>query len=99
MCVLIWEQNTAVGTVQFGMGMNNAPTDIWVINQDSPGTYKAPTYTTIASTTTTAISAADAPSATATGYRDEIDFTLVTGSSNAVTATVYDLPAARRMRW
>ena len=25
MCVLIWEQNTAVGTVQFGMGMNNAP--------------------------------------------------------------------------
>jgi len=94
MCVLIWEQNTAVGTVQFGMGMNNAPTDLWVINQDSPGAYKAPTYTTIASTTTTAVSAADAPSATATGYRDEIDFTLTTGSSNAVTLTVYGLSSS-----
>jgi hypothetical protein len=91
MCVLIWEQNTAVGTVQFGMGTNNAPTDLWVINQDSPGTYKAPTYTTITSTATTAVSAADAPSATATGYRDEIEFTLVTGSSSAVTVTVYGL--------
>ncbi len=94
MCVLIWEQNTAVGTVQFGIGMNNAPTDLWVINQDSPGTYKAPTYTTIASTTTTAVSAADAPSATATGYRDEIEFTLTTGSSNAVTVTVYGLTSS-----
>jgi len=94
MCVLIWEQNTAVGTVQFGMGMNNAPTDLWVINQDSPGVYKAPTYTTIASTTTTAVSAADAPSATATGYRDEIEFTLTTGSSNAVTVTVYGLSSS-----
>jgi hypothetical protein len=94
MCVLIWEQNTAVGTVQFGMGMNNAPTNLWVINQDSPGTYKAPTYTTIASTTTTAVSAADAPSATATGYRDEIEFTLTTGSSNAVTVTVYGLSSS-----
>jgi hypothetical protein len=94
MCVLIWEQNTAVGTVQFGIGMNNAPTDLWVINQDSPGAYKAPTYTTIASTTTTAVSAADAPSATATGYRDEIEFTLTTGSSNAVTVTVYGLSSS-----
>lgn len=94
MCVLIWEQNTAVGTVQFGMGMNNAPTDLWAINQDSPGTYKAPTYTTITSATTTAISAADAPSATATGYRDEIMFTLTTGSSNTVTATVYGLSSS-----
>jgi len=91
MCVLIWEQNTAVGTVQFGMGMNNAPTDLWVINQDSPGAYKAPTYTTITSATTTAISAADAPSAMATGYRDEIEFTLTTGSTNPVIATVYGL--------
>jgi hypothetical protein len=94
MCVLIWEQNTAVGTVQFGMGMNNAPTDLWVINQDSPGTYKAPTYTTITTTTTTAVTAADAPSATATGYRDEIEFTLTTGSSNAVTVTVYGLSSS-----
>ena len=94
MCVLIWEQNTAVGTVQFGMGMNNAPTDLWVINLDTPGAYKAPTYTTITSTTTTAVSAADAPSATATGYRDEILFTLVTGSSNAVTVTVYGLSSS-----
>jgi hypothetical protein len=94
MCVLIWEQNTAVGTVQFGMGMNNAPTNLWVINQDSPGTYKAPTYTTIASTATAAVSAADAPSATATGYRDEIEFTLATGSSNAVTVTVYGLTSS-----
>jgi hypothetical protein len=94
MCVLIWEQNTAVGTVQFGMGMNNAPTNLWVINQDSPGTYKAPTYTTINSTTTTAVSATDAPSATATGYRDEIEFTLTTGSSSAVTVTVYGLSSS-----
>ncbi|MGO9316445.1 MAG: hypothetical protein ACLPXT_12410 [Terracidiphilus sp.] len=94
MCVLIWEQNTAVGTVQFGIGMNNAPTDLWVINQDSPGAYKAPTYTTITSTTTTAVSAADAPSATATGYRDEIEFTLTTGSTNAVTVTVYGLSSS-----
>ena len=44
-------------------------------------------YTTITSTTQTAISAALTPTAANTGYKDEIGFMLVNGASGANTVT------------
>jgi hypothetical protein len=91
-CVVIWEGSSTSYTTTLGFGMNNAPTDLYVMNTahtGASGATSADLYTTITGTTTTAISAAMTPSAASTGYKDEIDFTLVTGSSNAVTLTLY----------
>lgn len=90
-CSIIWEQNTVVGTVQFGIGASNAPTDLWVMNKVFPGSTVVPAYTTITTSTTTAISATSIPGATATGYSDDIDFTLITGGTNPVVLTIYGL--------
>jgi hypothetical protein len=87
-CTLIWEQATAVSTVTFGMGMNNAPTDLWVI-ANTQSTTTSVTYTTITGTTTTAVTSTLTPSATSTGYVTNLDFVLETGSSNPVTLTIY----------
>lgn len=90
-CSIIWEQNTVVGTVQFGIGGSAAPTDLYVMNKIFPGSTVVPAYTTITSATTTAISATSIPGTTATGYSDDIDFTLITGGTNAVVLTIYGL--------
>jgi hypothetical protein len=70
------------------MGMNNAPTDLWVI-ANTQSTATSVTYTTITSTTTTAVTSTLTPSATGTGYVTNLDFVLETGSSNPVTLTIY----------
>jgi hypothetical protein len=92
-CSLIWEQSTAAATVTFGLGMNHAPTDLWV----APPTIWNGTsvafgaYTTITGTSATNITSTITPAATATGYKVEFDFTLNTGATNPVTLTVYGL--------
>ena len=48
-------------------------------------------YTNIATTTTTAISATGAPGATATGYKEEIELTLVNSATGADVVTIYAL--------
>ena len=77
-CSIVWEQLTAASTVQFGMGNSGAPTALWVTNNLSSGAggvTKTDQYSVL-TTTTAAVSAAAAPSAIATGYKDEIDFVL-----------------------
>jgi hypothetical protein len=90
-CSIGWSQSTAVSTVTFGLGMNNAPTDLWVL---PPTTWNGTTNTvgsatTIANTTTTAVTAALTPAATATEYRATLDFTIETGATNTVALTLY----------
>jgi hypothetical protein len=91
-CVVIWEGSSTSYSTTLGFGMNNTPTGLYVTNTahtGASGATSADLYTTITNTTTTAISAAMTPTATSTGYKDEVDFTLVSGSSNAVTLTLY----------
>lgn len=91
-CSITWEQNTAVSTVQFGMGVSQTPTALNVMNVLSSGAggiTKTDQYTTIANTTVTAISAATAPTAIATGYKNEIDFQLQTGTAYQNIVTLY----------
>ena len=54
----------------------------------SNGGTSADKYTTITNTTATAVTTAGTPGAASTGYRADIDFTLVAGS-NPVTVTLY----------
>ena len=92
-CSLIWEQNTGAGGVTFGVGMNNAPTDLWIAGPTiwNGTAVSIGAYTTITNTTTTAITSSITPAATATGYKVEFDFTLQTAGLNPGTLTVYGL--------
>ena len=78
-------------TATFGLGMNNAPTDVWggsSVTYAAAGTSNWLAFTQSA-TSTTAISTASTAAVTATTYRAEMDFTIKTGSSNPVTMTIY----------
>jgi hypothetical protein len=91
-CALIWEGSSTSYTTTFGLGANNAPTDLWVLGTmhgGANGATLADKYTTITNTTATAVTTADTPGAASTGYRADLDFTLQTGSSNPVTVTLY----------
>ena len=90
-CAIIWEGSSTSYSTTIGMGANNAPTDLWVIgtmHAGANGGTLADKYTTITSTTATAVTTAGTPGAASTGYRADIDFTLATGS-NPVTLTLY----------
>ena len=90
-CAIIWEGSSTSYTTTFGLGANNAPTDLWVIGTmhgGSNGGTSADKYTTITNTTVTAVTTAGTPGAASTGYRADIDFTLVAGS-NPVVVTLY----------
>jgi hypothetical protein len=92
-CHLIWEQSTATATATFGVGMNNAPTDLYV----EPaviwnGTaYGAGLYATVTSNTATNITSTITPALIATGYSIDFNFSLIAGATNAVTLTIYGL--------
>jgi hypothetical protein len=90
-CMFIWEDSGTSGTVTFAAGASATPTGLYVLNTASTGTSGATTtetYTAITSTTQTTISGALMPTAATTGYKNEIDFLLVNGSS-ANTVTFY----------
>ena len=90
-CAIIWEGSSTSYSTTFGLGANNAPTDLWVLGTmhgGSNGATLADKYTTITNTTATAVTTAGTPGAASTGYRADIDFTLVAGS-NPVTLTLY----------
>jgi hypothetical protein len=90
-CAIIWEGSSTSYATTFGLGANNAPTNLWVIgtmHSGANGGTQADKYTNITNATATAVTTAGTPGAASTGYRVEIDFTLVTGS-NPVTLTLY----------
>ena len=91
-CDIIWQQATAVSTVTFGVGMNNAPTDLYVtpiIWTSTSGANVSPSPTTITSTGATAVTSTITPGAFGTNYHGEFIFTLMTGASNTVAVTLY----------
>jgi hypothetical protein len=90
-CAIIWEGSSTSYATTFGLGANNAPTNLWIIgtmHSGANGGTQADKYTNITNATATAVTTAGTPGAASTGYRVEIDFTLVTGS-NPVTLTLY----------
>lgn len=92
-CNIIWEQLTAVSTVQFGIGQSVIPTNLWalsVISFGSAGGTTQVAYGTQNVTAATAISgAAVAPGAITTGYRESLDVTVVNGVAGPDVITVY----------
>jgi hypothetical protein len=91
-CALIWEGSSTSYSTTFGLGANSAPTDLWVLGTmhgGANGATLSDRYATITNTTATTVTAAGTPGAATTGYRADLDFILQTGSSNAVTLTLY----------
>jgi hypothetical protein len=84
-CKIIWNLASGGTTVQFGVVASAAPTDLFILEQDSPGAYLAPTYTTITSTTATATSPAITPTSLGTTYASDFWITLNPGTTNAIS--------------
>jgi hypothetical protein len=95
-CHLNWAQSTAVSTVQFGVGMSTAPTNLWVENpyiwNGTAGTRGS--YLALATTTTTAITPTIAPAVIATVYSVDFNFTLQTTTGTQPALTIYGLTGA-----
>lgn len=88
-CTLIWESSSTSGTVTFGAGLSAAPTDLWSVSSSTNGAFVAPTYATITSTTTTAVTGALATTAATTPYVVKLSFVLKTSATAANTLTIY----------
>jgi hypothetical protein len=96
-CHITWEQSTAVGTVEFGIGNNNNSTALYVQTPtiwNGTAISKGTAYQTITGTTTTAITSTITPAAIGTGYTLDFYFTLVTGSGSTVITTIYGLTSS-----
>jgi hypothetical protein len=89
-CKIIWNQATG-GTPQFGIKASAAPSSIQVLEQDSPGVYTAPTYTTITTATATATSPVLTPSVPGTTYASDLWITMNPGTTNNVSIQLYAL--------
>lgn len=94
-CHLGWSQSTAVTSVQFAFGMNNAPTDLWVLPPHiwNGTTETRGSATTITSNSVTAITPSIVAAAAGTEYGVDFDFTMTSGATNAVTLTLYGVVA------
>lgn len=95
-CTVIWNQATS-GTVAFGIKASAAPTDIWVKEQDSPGAYLAPVFTTITSTTTTATSGTITPTAFGTTYASDLWIAMNPGTTNSVSFQLFASASANTL--
>ncbi|MGO8700331.1 MAG: hypothetical protein ACLQVY_21785 [Limisphaerales bacterium] len=86
-CVLIWQNASTSGHVEFGINTSSAPTQLWIVNN----TYNAALtnlLTSITTATTTPVTVSMTPNASATNYSTILDLNLESGSS-AETLTVY----------
>jgi hypothetical protein len=87
-CVFTWTDSSTSGTVTFAAGLSAAPTDLWMTAVPASGAFVAPTYTTITSTTQTAITGALATATANTPYQVKLSFVLANASA-ANTLTIY----------
>lgn len=87
-CTIIWNQATS-GTVSFGVKASATPGHIWVKEQDSPGSYTNPIFTTITSTTTTATTGTITPTAFGTTYASDLWIAMDPGTSNSPSVQLY----------
>jgi hypothetical protein len=88
-CTLIWEESNTGATPSFAVQLSAAPTDLWVLATYTNGAYVAPTYTTITSTTQTAVTGALTTTTANAAYKVTLNFLLDTTSTAAGTLTVY----------
>jgi hypothetical protein len=90
-CNIIWEQASLANTVTFGMGMNNAPSSLWVESLIYTNTNSAPQslYTTITNNMINPITGAAAPATSTVPYVLTLFGVLSTGTINPVTLTLY----------
>jgi hypothetical protein len=90
-CTIYWQMSSTSYTATFGLGMDNAPTNVWggtrVISA-AAGTQNWLAFTQSA-TATAAISTAATAGVAATTYEALMDFTIQTGATNPVTMTIY----------
>ena len=90
-CTIYWQMSSTSYTATFGLGMDNAPTNVWggtrVISA-AAGTQNWLAFTQSA-TATTAISTAATAGVAATTYEALMDFTIQAGATNPVTMTIY----------
>ena len=88
-CHVVWQQSTAVATVQFGIGTSVAPTHLTLSSVSFPGTTAVPYSSApsdVTTATTTAATAAITPGATGTNYITDIDVNAsFTAAANTVT--------------
>ena len=96
-CTLLWNQLTAISTVQFAIVTSAAPTGLWVTatTKLSTATAFAPTYTRITTAATTNVTGTLAPSAfgvvgpPATNVQvTDLDFVLAPAAGTPVTLTI-----------
>jgi lysophospholipase L1-like esterase len=92
-CSIAWAQSTAVATAQFGLGVANAVTDVFV---QPPTIWNGTTFTVGSSTTftgpgVTAVTPSITPAATATEYKVELDGVVANGTQDGEVMTLYGL--------
>lgn len=87
-CDLVWESSNTSGTPTFAVQLSSAPTDLWVTASVSSGASPIPTYTTITTTTQTAVTGALVTTAATTPYKLTLSFVIVNPTA-ANTLTVY----------
>jgi hypothetical protein len=90
-CTIYWQMSSTSYTATFGLGMNNAPTNVWggsKVIYAAAGTQSWLAFTQSA-TATTAISTAATAGATGTTYEALVDFVIQTGATNPVQMTIY----------
>lgn len=96
-CTIIWNQATS-GTVQFSIKASAAAGHIWIKEQDSPGAYLAPTYTTLTtSTSVTATSGTVTPSAFGTTYASDLWIAMDPGTTNSPSIQLYAAASANTL--
>jgi hypothetical protein len=90
-CVVLWQMSSTSYTATFGFGMSNAPTGLWGGSEVNYAAANTASWLAFSQTATaaTAISTAATAGVVSTTYKATIDFTLQTGSSNAVALTLY----------
>jgi hypothetical protein len=78
-------------TATFGLGMNNAPTNVWGGTRVIYAAAGSSNWLAFSQSGagTAAISAATTAGATGTTYVAQVDFVIQTGASNPVAMTVY----------
>jgi hypothetical protein len=90
-CFIAWSDNNTLGSLQFAMGLNNNPTDLYVMPLSYSGTsspIQGP-QVVITSASTTSILTTSTPLVALTTYPTYIDFLLVNGGSGANILTLY----------
>jgi hypothetical protein len=90
-CVIYWQMSSTSYTAAFGLGMNNAPTNVWGSSKVWYNATNGINFLAFSqnATAVAAISTAATAAAANTTYEADVEFVLQTGSSSAVQMNLY----------